>query len=79
MLEPSGCGVSVHPAAEGVAQDRTAVSVADRPVDGPADRRWQRNEDDLATFAAYALYAVAVLLNEIGNAGAADLEDPQPK
>jgi hypothetical protein len=52
VLEPAGGGVPVHADAERVAQDRTVVPVADRPVDGPADRWRQRNEDDLAALAA---------------------------
>jgi hypothetical protein len=79
VLEPSGSGVSVHADAECVVQDRAVVTVADRSVDGSADRWWQRHEDDLATLAPDPRDAVAVLLVEVGNAGLARFEDPQPR
>jgi hypothetical protein len=71
--------MAVHADAEGVAQDRAVVAVADRSVDGPADRRRQRNENDLATLATHPQDAVAVFLAEVGNGGAAGFEDSQPE
>ena len=61
----------------GVQQDRTAVPEAYRPVDGPADRWRQRDQDDLGALAAYAQDPVAVLLAEVGDVSAGGLEDPQ--
>ena len=67
----------VHPGASGVQQDRPAVPVADRPVDGPADRRRQRDQDDLGALAAYPQDAMAVFLAQVGDVGAGGFEDPQ--
>ena len=50
---------------------------ADRPVDGPADRWRQRDQDDLGALAAHAQHPVAVLLAEVGDVRAGGLEDPQ--
>ena len=50
---------------------------ADRPVDGPADRWWQRDQDDLGAFAAHAQHPVAVLFAQVGDVGAGGFEDPQ--
>ena len=61
----------------GVQQDRTAVPEAYRPVDGPADRWRQRDQDDLGAFAAYSQHPVAVLLAEVGGVRAGGFEDPQ--
>jgi hypothetical protein len=51
--QAAGGGIPVHPGAAGVQQGRPAVSEADRPVDGPADRRQQRDQHDLGAYAAY--------------------------
>ena len=77
MLEPAGGGVPVHPGAAAVEQDRPVGAVADGAVDGPADRRRQRDEDDLAALAAHPQDPVAVFLAEVGDVGAAGFEDPQ--
>jgi hypothetical protein len=45
-------------------------------VDGPADRWWQRDQDDLGAFAGDAQDAVAVFLAEVGDVGGSGLEDP---
>ena len=42
LAQAAGGCKPVHPGAAGVHQDRPAVPRAGRPVDGPADRRWQR-------------------------------------
>ena len=39
--------MAVHPGAAAVEQDRPAVMVADRPVDSPAHRWRQRDQDDI--------------------------------
>jgi hypothetical protein len=75
--QAAGGGVPVHPGAAGVQQDRPAVPVADRPVDGPADRRRQRDQDDLGALAAHPQDPVAVLLAEVGDVGAGGFEDAQ--
>ncbi|MFE9207320.1 hypothetical protein [Micromonospora sp. NPDC007230] len=59
----------VHPPAEGVAQDWPGGAVVDGPIDGSGHRGWQRDEHDLADFAAHAQYPVAVLLAQVGDAG----------
>jgi hypothetical protein len=38
VLESAGAGVPVHPGAQGVTQDRAAVAVVYRVVDGSGDR-----------------------------------------
>ena len=48
-----------------------------RPVDGPADRWRQRDQDDLGALAAHAQDPVAVFLAEVGDVRAGGLEDPQ--
>jgi hypothetical protein len=70
--QAAGGGVAVHPGAVAVEQDRSASAGADCPVDGPPDRRRQRDQDDLGAFAAYAQYPVAMLFAEVGWIG------PQP-
>jgi hypothetical protein len=47
------------------------------PVDGPPDRRRQRNQDDLCAFAAHAQHPVTVLFAEVADVSAGCLEDPQ--
>ena len=51
--------MAIHPGAAAVEQDRPMVPVADGPVDGPADRGWQRDLDHLGALAAYAQDPVA--------------------
>ena len=46
-------------------------------VDRPADRRRQRDQDDLAAFAADAQYPVTVLLAEVADVRAGGFENPQ--
>jgi len=46
--EPSGGCMPVHPRAVAVEQDRPGVTVIRGAVDGPADRRGQRDQYDLA-------------------------------
>ena len=46
-------------------------------VDGPADRWWQRDQDDLGAFAAHAQHTVTVLFTEVADVGAGGFEDPQ--
>ncbi len=41
--EATGGGVAVHPRPAAVKQDRPAETAANRPVDGPPDRWWQRD------------------------------------
>jgi hypothetical protein len=76
--EPAGCGVAVHPRPVNVAQDRPAVAVLDGPVEGSGHRWWERDQDDLAAFAAHAHDAVAVFFSEIADVRGAGFEDPQP-
>ena len=74
----AACGcVAVHPGAAGVEQDRPMIAAADGPVDGPPDRWWQRDQDDLAALAAHTQYAVAVLFAQVSDVRAGGLEDPQ--
>ncbi len=55
----------------------TSTMVVDRlMVDGSGYRGRQRDEDDLAPFAAYAQDAVSVFLAEVADVGAAGFEDP---
>jgi len=75
--QAAGGRVPVHPGAPGVQQDRPAVPEAYSPVDGPADRGRQRDQDHLGAFAAHAQDPVAVLLAEVGDVGAGGFEDPQ--
>jgi hypothetical protein len=69
--------MAIHPAATAVEQNRPAGTQAYRPVDGPADRWWQRNQDDLGALAAHAQHPVVVLLAEVSDVRAGGLEDPQ--
>jgi hypothetical protein len=66
----------VHPGTAAVEQDRAAHAARDGPVDGPADRRGQRDQDDLAALAAHAKDTVTVLLAQVAYVGAGGLEDP---
>jgi hypothetical protein len=75
--EPPGGCMPVHPGAVAVEQDRPGVPAADGAVDRPADRGRQRNQHDLAAFAADPQDPVAVLLAEIADVRAGGLEDPQ--
>ncbi len=75
--EPPRSRMTVHPRAVTVKQDRPRVTVVRGAVDGPADRRRQRDQDDLAAFAADAQDAVAVFLAEVADVRTGGLEDPQ--
>src|SRR5208282_3871815 len=75
--QAAGGRVAVHPGAAAVEQDRSAAAVSDRLVDGPPDGWRQRDQDDLGALAAHAQYPVAVLFAQVGDVGAAGLEDPQ--
>jgi hypothetical protein len=77
VAQAAGGGVPVHPGAAAVEQDRPASPVCGGAVGGPADRRGQRDQDDLGAFAANAQDAVAVFLAQVGDAGAGGFEDPQ--
>ena len=74
----SGC-MAVHSGAAEVEQDRPVKAVTDRLVDGPPDRWWQRDQNDLAAFAAHAQHPVSMLLAQIADVRASGLEDPQAK
>jgi hypothetical protein len=76
-VQAAGGRVAVHPGAAGVQQDRSAGPEADRPVNGPADCRGQRDQDDLGALPAHAQHPVAVLLAEVGDVRAGGFEDPQ--
>ena len=67
MLQAAGGGMAVHPGTSGVEQDRPACPGADGPVDGAPDRWGQRDQDDLAAFAAHTQYPVAVFFAEVGD------------
>jgi hypothetical protein len=77
LVQAAGGRVPVHPGAAAVEQDRPARAGSDCPVDGPADRGWQRDQDDLGALAAYPQHPVAVFLAEIGDVRGGGLEDPQ--
>jgi hypothetical protein len=66
LVQAAGGGVAVHPGAAAVEQDRPAHAGSGRPVDGPADRWRQRDQDDLGALAAHTEDPVAVLLAEVG-------------
>ncbi len=72
-----GSSMPVHPGTTAVKQDRAAHSARDRVVDGPANRRGQWGQDDLAALAAHAQDAVTVLLAQIADVGAGGFKDPQ--
>jgi hypothetical protein len=65
--EPPGGGMLVHPRAVAVEQDRPGVMVTHGAIDRPAGRRRQRDQDDLAAFAADPQDPVAVLLAEVAD------------
>jgi hypothetical protein len=77
VAQAAGGGVSVHPGAAAVEQDRPAGPARGGAVDGPADRRRQLDQDDLGALAADAQDAVAVFLAQVGDVGAGGYEDPQ--
>jgi hypothetical protein len=77
MPQAAGGGVAVHPGAAAVEQDRPISAGADRPVDGAADRWWQRDQNDLGAFAAYAQHPVTMLLAQVGDVRPGGFEDPQ--
>ena len=70
-------GVTVHPGAAAVEQDRATGPGAGRPVDGPRDRWWQWDQDDPGSLAADAQHPVAVFFAEVGDVSAGGFEDPQ--
>ena len=61
----------------GVEQDQPAGPRAYGPVDGPADRGRQRDQDHLGAFPVHAQDPVAVLFAEIADIGGSGFEDPQ--
>ncbi|WIM99812.1 hypothetical protein ACTOB_003477 [Actinoplanes oblitus] len=69
----------VYPGAAGVAQNRAVVTPFDGAVNCSGYGWRQRDENDLATFAADFEYPVSVFLTEVGDIGAAGFEDPQPE
>ena len=75
--EPPGGGVAVHPRAVAVKQDRPGITVIRGAVDGPADRRGQRDQDDLAALPADSQDPVPVFLAQIADVRASGLEYPQ--
>ncbi len=75
--QAAGPRVPVHPSAVAVKKDRPARARSDRPVNGPADRWRQRDQDDLGALAAHAQHPVAVFFAEIGYVRGSGLEDPQ--
>jgi hypothetical protein len=75
--EPAGGSMPVHPRATAVEQQRPGSVAADGAVDGPADCRGQRDQDDLAAFAADPQDPVAVFLAQIADIRAGSFEDPQ--
>jgi hypothetical protein len=77
VAQAAGGRVPVHSGAAAVEQDRPADPAGDCPVDGPADRVRQRDQDDLGALAAYTQDPVAVLLAKVGDVGAGGFEDPQ--
>jgi hypothetical protein len=54
-------------------------SDANGTVDCPADRRRQRDQDDLRALAADSQHPVSVLFTEVADIRAGCLEDPQPQ
>lgn len=69
-LDACGCGelaqaaggrMPVHPGAAAVEQDRAVHPPCGGTLDGPADRRRQRDQDDFAALAAHTKDTVTVL------------------
>jgi hypothetical protein len=79
VAEPPGRGVPVHPLPACVQEERSGISFASGPFDGPTDGERHRGQDDLAAFAADSQYAVAVLLTEVLDIRADRFKDPQSK
>lgn len=79
LTPPPGGGMPVHADAAPVQQRRAGRSVGRCPVNGAADRGWQRNEEDSAALAAHAQEAVPVFLAQVVDVCADGLEDPQPE
>jgi hypothetical protein len=77
LPQTAGGGVPVHPGTAAVEQDRAAHPACDSAVDGPADGRRQRDQDDLAALAAHAKDAVTVLLTQVADIGTGSFEDSQ--
>ena len=77
--EPAGGGVTVHPGAVAVEQDRPAGAAADGLVDGSADRGRQRDQGNLGAFAAHPQHPVAVLFTQVCDVSSGGLEDAQAK
>ena len=75
--QAAGGRVPVHPRTAVVQQDRPADPGGYRPVDGPAGRGRQRDQDDLGALAAYAQNPVTTFLADFGDVRAGDFEDPQ--
>src|SRR5271165_7233704 len=75
--QAAGSSVPVHPGTAAVEQDRAPHPAFDGAVHGPADRRRQRDQDDLAALAAHAKDTVTMLFTQVVDAGAGGLEDPQ--
>jgi len=77
LPQTAGGGVPVHPGTAPIEQDRAAHPACDGAVNGSADRRRQRDQDDFAALAAHAKDTVPVLVAEVADAGAGGFEDPQ--
>ena len=75
--QAAGGRVPVHPGAVAVKQDRPPNPGAYCPVDGPADRWRQRDQDELGALAAHPQDPVAVFFAEVGDVRGGGLEDPQ--
>jgi hypothetical protein len=75
MPQAPGSRMPVHPHAAGVQQDRPAIPAAYGPADGPADRWWQRDKDNLAPLPANPQHPVAVLFTKIADVSASSLEN----
>jgi len=70
LQQAAGGGVPVYPVTTPVEQDRAAHPSCDGAVDGPADCRRQRDQDDLAALVAQAKDPVAVLLAQVADVSA---------
>jgi hypothetical protein len=58
--QPAGGGMAVHPGATTADQDRRSGAACSRLIDGPADRRRQRDQGNLAATTTYAQDPVTV-------------------